>query len=138
MTTTTLPSEALATLAKQHRQIRELIADCEDLANQLDAGQIEPAQLLRAVVTLRATFDAHNELEETLLPPMIIDTEWLGAVRVSRMIEDHIEEHGALARELETQTSSELRSVLASLRAHLDTEEHYFLSPKILRDDLVR
>jgi iron-sulfur cluster repair protein YtfE (RIC family) len=138
MTTTARPSAALATLATQHRQLREMIAYCDELANELDAGRVEPAQLLRAVVTLRQTFDTHNELEEQLLPPVMIDTDWLGAVRVARMIEDHVEEHGALARELETTTSSELRGVLASLRAHLDSEERYFLSPKVLRDDLAR
>jgi len=138
MTTSIRPSAALATLAAQHHHLREMIADCERLADELDLGRIEPAQLLRAVTTLRKTFDAHNELEETLLPPVMIDTEWMGAVRVARMIEDHVEEHGALTRELETSTSYELRSVLASLRAHLDTEERYFLSPRILRDDLAR
>jgi len=143
MMTTTRPSQALSTLAAQHRQLREMIAYCEDLANGLDVGRVDPAQVLRAVAILRETFDAHNELEEKLLPPVMIDTAWLGAVRVSRMIEDHVEEHGALTRELEITTtttasssSSELRSVLASLRAHLDSEERYFLSPKVLRDDL--
>jgi hypothetical protein len=138
MTSPTRPSQALALLATQHRQLRDMIADCEALADALDAGRGDPAPLLAAVTHLRRTFDAHNELEEALLPPVMIDTDWLGAVRVSRMIEDHLEEHSALTRELETTTSSELRSVLASLLAHLDTEERYFLSPKVLRDDLAR
>jgi iron-sulfur cluster repair protein YtfE (RIC family) len=137
----TRPSHALALLAEQHRQLREMMAECEALADALDAGRGDPSQLLGAVAALRKTFDDHNELEEELLPPVMIDTDWLGAVRVSRMVEDHIEEHGALARELAASTSTaasaELRSVLASLRDHLDTEERYFLSPKVLRDDLV-
>ena len=33
--------------------------------------------------------------------------------------------------------TSELRQAIAGLRAHLDSEEHYFLTRRVLRDDLV-
>jgi hypothetical protein len=38
---------------------------------------------------------------------------------------------------LNTSITGELRAVLASLRAHLETEERYFLSSRVLRDDLI-
>jgi len=77
--------------------------------------------------------------EERLLRPVLLDHEWLGAVRVSRMVEDHVAEHRAMGHQLSAiaTPTSELRAVVASLRAHLDAEEGYFLSSKVLRDDLV-
>jgi iron-sulfur cluster repair protein YtfE (RIC family) len=127
----------LAELVAQHARLRGMIDRCEQLADGLDASSVEPAQLVTEVAQLRIAVDAHNQFEERMLDPVLIDAGWLGAVRVSRMIEDHVEEHRALRRELDTSASAELRDVLASLRTHLGTEERYFLTPKVLRDDLV-
>jgi iron-sulfur cluster repair protein YtfE (RIC family) len=132
------PSHALAELAAQHARLRDAIARCEDLADDVDAGDADPARLLGEVVALRTAFDAHNLFEEQLLRPVLLDADWLGAVRVSRMVEDHVEEHRSMRRELDRTTTSDLRAVLASLRAHLTSEERYFLTRKVLRDDLVR
>jgi hypothetical protein len=132
------PSQAHTQLAAQHADLRDRIAHCEDLADGLDAGRIEPAQLLREVADLRLAFDRHNQFEEHLLGPMLLDADWLGAVRVARMVEDHVEEHRSMRRGLDTATSAELRDVLADLRMHLDIEERYFLSRKVLRDSLAR
>jgi hypothetical protein len=134
----TTPSHALAELAAQHARLRDMIARCEDLAVGVDDGRVEPAQLLGEIVALRIAFDAHNHFEEQLLEPVLLDADWLGAVRVSRMVEDHIEEHRSMRRELHSPTTAVLRDVLASLLAHLASEERYFLSRKVLRDDLVR
>lgn len=69
---------------------------------------------------------------------MLLDADWLGAVRVARMVEDHVEEHRAMRSAMSTASGSaataELRGVLASLREHLATEERYFLGRKVLRD----
>jgi iron-sulfur cluster repair protein YtfE (RIC family) len=132
------PSQALATLATQHAELREMIARCEDLADELDSGRIEPSQLLREVATLRVAFDTHNRFEERVLHPVLLDADWSGAVRVARMVEDHIEEHRSMRRDLDATASWELRAVLTSLRAHLDSEERYFLNKRVLRNDFVR
>ncbi len=132
------PSHALAELDAQHGRLRDMIARCADLADGVDAGQVEPAQLLGEVVALRGAFDAHNQFEEQLLRPVLLDADWMGAVRVSRMVEDHVEEHRSMRRELQSTTTAELRAVLASLLAHLASEERYFLTKKVLRNDLVR
>jgi hypothetical protein len=138
----TTPSRALAELADQHAILRDMTARCEELADELDAGRLDPAVLLHEVARLRIAFDAHNQFEEQLLQPMLLDAEWLGAVRVSRMVEDHAREHRSMRSQLGLASlptpTSELRATLAGLRAHLDSEEHYFLSRRVLRDDLVR
>lgn len=130
------PSAALAELAAQHADLRLRIAACEALADQLDAGEADAAAVLAEVSALRRAFDVHNHHEEQLLEPLLIDADWSGAVRVARMVEDHVEEHRAMRRGLETDTTAALRDVLASLRAHLISEERGFLSRRVLRDDL--
>ena len=129
-------SQLLAALSRQHADLRERIARCEQHADDYEAGQQEPTQKLQEVTALRAAFDEHNQFEERALRPVLLDTEWLGAVRVSRMVEDHVEEHRAIRREFDPRTAYELRAVLTSLRAHLDAEERYLLTRKVLRDDL--
>ena len=136
MTAKLTPSRALDELATQHAVLRERIDRCEDLADEVDAGAAEPGPLLDEVARLRAAFDAHNQFEERLLRPLLLDADWMGAVRVSRMVEDHVHEHRAMRVGLGATPTSDLRRVLADLRAHLETEEHYFLSRRVLRDDL--
>jgi ABC-type transporter Mla subunit MlaD len=136
MTTPLTPGRALETLAAQHATLRETIDRCEELADAVDDGAGAAPQLLREVARLRAAFDEHNQFEEQLLRPLLLDVDWLGAVRVSRMVEDHVEEHRAMRQGLAATPTGDLRGVLASLRDHLATEERYFLSRKVLRDDL--
>jgi hypothetical protein len=130
------PSRLLAALTRQHADLRERISRCEQLADRFDADLVEPAHLLQEVAALRLAFDAHNQFEESALRPVLLDADWLGAVRTARMVEDHIEEHRALRRDLDIGTASQLRAVLASLREHLEAEERYFLTRKVLREDL--
>jgi hypothetical protein len=132
----TTPNVLLATLAKQHADLRERIARCELLAERLDAGLLDPAQLLGEVAALRSAFEQHNQFEERVLTRLLRDAEWLGALRVSRIVKDHIEEHRAIRRDLATGPAAELCAVLSSLRTHLDTEERYFVAPSVRRDDL--
>ena len=160
MTTPLTPSRALDTLAAQHATLRERIDRCDELADEVDAGTAAASELLREVAQLRIAFDEHNQFEEQLLRPLLLDVEWrpraidlargggpappwpegtlagLGAVRVSRMVEDHVEEHRAMRVGLAATPTGDLRGVLASLRDHLATEERYLLSRKVLRDDL--
>ena len=136
MTTPLTPSRALDTLAAQHTTLRERIDRCDELADEVDAGTAAASQLVGEVAQLRIAFDEHNQFEEQLLRPLLLDVEWLGAVRVSRMVEDHVEEHRAMRGGLAASPTGDLRGVLASLREHLATEERYFLSRKVLRDDL--
>src|SRR4029453_8013965 len=117
------PSRALEDLCAQHAELRRMMSRCEDLADDVDAGNSSAAELVREVATLRLAFDAHNQFEERLLRPLLIDMDWMGAVRVSRMIEDHVEEHRTMRSALVATPTSELRGVLASLREHLTTEE---------------
>jgi hemerythrin-like domain-containing protein len=128
-------TQGLTVLTAQHAELRDRIARCEDVVDGLEAGHVDVAALLREVSDLRRAFEAHNQLEEQLLRPVLLDADWLGEVRIARMVDDHVEEHRALRGELDTATAWELRRVLASLRAHLDAEEQHFLTRKTLRSE---
>lgn len=131
------PSRALAELAAQHEVLRGMMARCEELADELDAGRVDPMQLTREVAKLRLAFDSHNKFEEELLRPVLLAGDSFGEVRVDRMVEDHVGEHRAMRRQLGSPATADLRAVIESLREHLETEERYFLSARVLRDDIV-
>jgi iron-sulfur cluster repair protein YtfE (RIC family) len=131
------PSQALAELRAQHDALREMMDRCEGLARGLDAGRGDPTQLTRELTRLRLAFEAHNKYEEQLLRPLLLDADAFAEVRIDRMIEDHDGEHRTMTAQLDTTETSALRDVVESLRAHLEAEERYMLSPRVLRDDIV-
>src|SRR5262245_47010586 len=117
------PTDAITELADQHDSLRDMMERCEQLADALDAGTAEPGPLLREVARLRSAFDAHNQFEEQLLRPVLLRAHsapaGIGLASVSRMAEQHVEEHRSMRRQLGSETTSELRAVIANLRAHL-------------------
>jgi iron-sulfur cluster repair protein YtfE (RIC family) len=131
------PSRALAELQAQHDTLRGMMDRCEELADALDAGQGNPTLLTREVARLRLTFEAHNTFEEQLLRPVLLEADAFAEVRIDRMIEDHVGEHRTMRARLSSNETSALRDVIETLRAHLEAEERYFVSARILRDDIV-
>jgi len=135
---TMTPSRALTELIAQHDSLRVMMDLCEDLADTLDAHpEGDPMPLTRELARLRLAFDAHNKFEEQLLRPVLLEHDSFGPVRVQRMVEDHVHEHRAIGERLSSPATAALRDVIETLRAHLDAEERYLLSSRVLRDDLV-
>jgi hemerythrin-like domain-containing protein len=132
----TEPSEALAELLRQHEALRAIADTCEQLADEVDAGRGEVGTLVREVAKLRAAFTVHNQFEEQVLRPILATIDAFGEVRIDRMVADHVVEHRALASQLDAPTAA-LRATLETLRAHLAAEERYFLSARVLKDDIV-
>jgi Hemerythrin HHE cation binding domain len=129
------PGSALIELKAQHDALRGMMDHCEDLADELDAGRAGPTQLLREVARLRLTFDAHNQFEEKLLRPALLESDAFAGIRIDRMVEDHVNEHRTMRQKLASSETAVLRDVIETLRAHLDAEERYLLTAKVLRDD---
>lgn len=131
------PSKLLTELLKQHDALRAMIDACDKLADELESGQGDPTVLTREVAKLRLAFDAHNRFEEQLLRPVLREIDAFGDVRIDRMVADHIGEHRAVREHLGEGPVAVLRGALDQLRVHLQAEERYFLSSRVLRDDLV-
>jgi hypothetical protein len=131
------PGRALAELVAQHQMLRLIMDRCEQIADAVDAGEAGPMQLTREVARLRLAFDAHNKFEEELLRPVLLAADAFGEVRIDRMVNDHVGEHRAMSSRLGSSATAELRAVIESLREHLASEERYFLTSKVLRDDVI-
>ena len=130
------PSRVLSELIQQHATLRTMMEHCEQLADELEASRGDPAELTREVAKLRIAFEAHNAFEEKLLRPVLVEMDAFGEVRVDRMVADHLGEHRAVQDQL-SGPLGELRDALDQLRVHLDAEERYFLSSRVLRDDTI-
>ncbi len=131
-------SHVLAELISQHDSLRQMMDHCEDLADSLDGHPDgDPVPLTRELARLRLAFDAHNKFEEQLLRPVLLEHDAFGNVRVERMVDDHVHEHRAIRERLGSPATAALRDVIETLRAHLDAEERYLLTSRVLRDDLV-
>jgi len=133
----TAPSKLLSQLVEQHNALRMIMERCEQLADELDEGRGDAAALTREVSKLRLAFDAHNRFEEQLLRPVLREIDAFGDVRIDRMFASHVDEHRAVRQQLGDGPTNSLRAAIDNLRVHLAAEERYFLSSKVLRDDLV-
>ena len=125
---TLLPSRMLADLKEQHAAIRVLMQRCE---------QVSGPALSDAVDDLRLALDAHNRFEERLLLPVLRELDAFGDVRIEEMLHDHVNEHLALNQDLTTESPEAVVEALEKLSAHLAAEERYFVTSRVLRDDLV-
>jgi len=130
------PSKALRELFDQHEALRVSMDDCEQLADEVDQGRGDVRTLIDEVAKLRVAFGEHNRFEEQVLRPILRELDAFGDVRIEHMFADHVEEHRALTRSLDGPTA-ELRAALYQLRAHLVAEERYFLSARVLHDDVI-
>lgn len=128
---------ALAALAAQHAALRDMMDRCEALIGEVDAGRCGRTQLQREVTRLRLAFESHNVFEEELLRPLLYETDPYATARIERMVDDHVSEHRTMYRRLASKDTEELRDVIDTLRAHLEAEERYLLSPRVLRDQQV-
>ena len=128
------PERALAELEAQHAGLRAIMERCDELLAEVEAGRCGPIQLTREVARLRLAFEGHNRFEEQLLRPLLRQNDPFAAARIERMIEDHVNEHRAMAQQLGSKDTADLRDVIETLRAHLDAEERYLLSPAVLRE----
>jgi hemerythrin-like domain-containing protein len=133
----TAPSKLLAELLHQHDELRKIMDRCEELADALDAGKGDALLLTREIAKLRVAFDAHNKFEEQLLRPVLREIDAFGDVRIERMFNEHVGEHRSMGLQLGDATTNALRGAIDSLRVHLQAEERYFLSSKVLRDDVI-
>lgn len=131
------PREALLELKSQHDALRTMLDTCERLADEVDLGRTQPSELLFEVRRLRKSFDIHNTFEEHLLRPLLRRVDAFAEARIARLIDDHIGEHHAIRAQLATTETGPLRDVIETLRAHLEAEERYLLTDKVLRDDVI-
>lgn len=113
-----------------------MIGQCFTMLNDLENGRLEARAVTREVTRLRGALMLHNQYEEKFLRPVLAESDGFSAARVERMVEEHASEHATLASNLNA-TPQELRVTLERLLVHLESEERYFLSSSVLRNDII-
>jgi gamma-glutamyltranspeptidase len=134
------PSEARRRLLNQHDHLRALIAGALQLAELRSKGSPVTDELSARLDELRRVFAAHNELETSLLEPMLRSGDAWAPARVARMLEEHAAEHAVFSTFFHGSIDSMatgLAEFAEEVDAHMAAEERTFLSPRVLRDDLV-
>jgi iron-sulfur cluster repair protein YtfE (RIC family) len=132
--------QARKTLVRQHDQIRAHLGTCSLLAHRLRDGEPVQAELDLALARLRLEFTEHNTTETALIRPLLRDSPHWGAVLIDRMLEEHVAEHAAfwaLLAGTAAQVASHIDELVDELDAHMAAEERTFLSPVVLRDDVI-
>jgi iron-sulfur cluster repair protein YtfE (RIC family) len=127
-------------LIAQHDQIRGDLRGCSQLARRLRAGEDVHAELGTALAQLRADLTEHNATEADLIRPLLDNSPGWGTVLVDRMGESHVAEHAALWEMLTgavIDVAARMDDLVEDLDAHMAAEERTFLSPLVLRHDVI-
>lgn len=139
-------SEARLLLLKQHRDLEAQLDECERLARGTLHGAVPVAELQERLSTLAGALREHNVEEELHLRPLLQESDAWGPLRVERMIEEHVREHSELRDAFEELARAPLgideraRRVIDAvcfLRSHIVEEESEFLTPELIRDDVI-
>jgi hypothetical protein len=124
-------------LLEQHERLRELLGGALSLAGRYLAGDPVAPALSATLTDLRAAFAAHNDLEASLLEPLLLATGSWGPARLVRMLEEHAGEHAALtaflARPID-EVAPGMADFVEEIEAHMAAEERTFLSPVVGRE----
>ena len=127
-------------LLSEHQRIREDIAHCRYLSSRLCDGDFVQEQFDAAMEKLRDDFSSHNDTEAALIGPLLAESPQWGALLIDRMIEEHVAEHGAFWDVLSrnpTEVAQRFDELIEDLEAHMAAEERTFLSPVVLREDII-
>jgi hypothetical protein len=131
------PKTARARLLEQHERLRDLLGAALALAGRHLSGDAVAVELSATLAELRAAFVAHNELETSLLEPMLLATGTWGPARLERMLEEHAGEHVAftsfLTRPLD-EVAPGMVDFVEEIEAHMAAEERTFLSAAVARE----
>jgi len=134
------PQAARAKLLAQHEQIRTDLASCVALARQLGHGESPHAAFELAIAQLRFDIDEHTDTESLVIGDLLQDAAEWGNVLVDRMIEEHVGAHDALLAALDgsaPDVALRMQDLAEQLDAHMAAEERTFLSPQVLRTDVI-
>ena len=135
-----IPSEAREQLLRQHEHLRELIGSMQVLAGRLRLGEPVALDLEHGLEALRRALAEHNLFEKAILEPILRQDPSWGPLRVDRMLEEHAAEHAMFEAALvgdDLAVAGRLAELAEELDAHMMAEERTFLSPGVLRDDIV-
>lgn len=142
-----LPSQVRRAILDDHRWLRALLADTDEIARRVLEGDHALAGRLRErAAAMRERFLGHLRLEETHLVPALRDADDWGEQRAALLLAEHAgqrERFAALLDALQQPPAhpgalgAELRALVRDLLADMQEEERMLLADTVLRDDPV-
>ena len=139
------PSEIRQRVLAQHDLLRLRLQALNEGVDQLRAGNLSVEELrIRAWETL-ALLRAHVKDEERWLLPALMEADGFGPVRVEALRDEHQQQAKEMAETLEALREAKGAEALAEgveglvqrILDDMDEEERTYLSPNLLKDDLV-
>lgn len=127
-------------LIAQHDQLRVHLNRCSTLARMLRCGEPVQFELDAALARLRLDFAEHNTAETTAVRQLLHDSPGWGALLIDRMLEEHVAEHAAFWELLvgsAAEIAQRMDALVDELDAHMAAEERTFLSPVVLREEVI-
>jgi hypothetical protein len=127
-------------LLAQHERIRKHLAVCSTLAGRLRSGEPLAIELDVALGRLRTEIAEHNANESQVVRWLLEGSPGWGTVLIDRMLEEHVAEHASfwtmLAGSVD-EVAGRIDDLIDELDAHMAAEERTFLSPAVLRDEVI-
>jgi hypothetical protein len=140
------PTDVRRLVLVQHGALRRLLASVTGAVTRMMGGAprnvVELAGLIRLV---RRTLDDHMCFEERHLVPALEEVDPWGPERARSFLEEHRRQRAELAA-LDAELAGDpgeqtlalvLPTLVSDILADMEQEERDFLTPDILRDDLV-
>lgn len=141
------PAETREWVLKDHRNLRTLLEELEELAGQVRDGDHRLLGPLRlAAERFLHRFEAHTRWEDQYLRPALVAADAWGQERAERLDHDHVEQRQLLEDSLDRLREAERPALLvargvldliALIRTDMEEEERDLLDPRILRDDVI-
>jgi hemerythrin-like domain-containing protein len=141
------PSEVRRTILEDHGWLRALLADVDEVARRVLAGDAGlGARLRERGEALHGRFLRHLALEEQQLVPALRDADEWGEERAARLEIEHAAQRAQLERLLAelrdaSRTGREvavaLHELVSDLVDDMDHEERTLLDERVLHDDPV-
>ena len=141
------PAETRAWILQDHQNLRALLAQLEDVAQQVRDGDRRLLGPLRLEAErFMHRFEEHTLWEDRYLRPALLNADAWGQERAARLDHDHTEQRALLEdslarlREADQPPAQVARAVLdliALIRTDMEEEERDLLDPRILRDDVI-
>jgi hemerythrin-like domain-containing protein len=142
-----LESQIRRIILDDHRWLRELLADADEIAHRVEQGDHELTGRLRErAQAIRDRFLRHLDLEEEHLVPALRDADAWGEERAALLLREHAEQRerfDALLRELRQPCgdprplAGAVRRLVHDLLGDVEHEEATLLDERVLHDDPV-
>jgi iron-sulfur cluster repair protein YtfE (RIC family) len=130
-----------------HERLRRLIGASERVAGLIEDGEEDLGDSLRVLlVALFRKLKVHMQYEDEALQPILRRVDAFGEVRADQFDREHEEQRGQMGDLLHAacdlrahprEVAVRAREILRRVLDDMDYEEREFLSPDLLRDDII-